>query len=914
MAPETGDGIEQGAHPAPAGCDEGSGAPAAARRGGAEAARLSAPVALPQRIGMVLPPSAAHDASGPATPGWLRRLKVSLGLSSAGLLVLVDHARLERLGELVRTLLPIAPELEVHTEAHRLAEARPGSTLVLVPRAQDADWLNINRPLFAARALRVVLFCTREMSVALSQGAVDFIDWVSLRLECPAGPAPYAVAGLRCALAARVPGIVWTGGDLEASFAAARPRRTLRRISAARPYEDLVAEAKAAGRREWLAWTDVDGDFRLRRVRWAMAEARRLTRTILVEPAVRSPGWWEVHARVAEPAEACERLRSAGAKQPGRLAALVDLEPETIQLLGGLLERGVGEHFLEGELLKSADPGATVGRLASEQGLVTEKEQVRGRAPPPMMRAFGVEHDRMRRLYEAELNAIEQRLHSEEQVDAEDTAFWSASIRSTRFVPTRSRGELAEVLLRRTPWTSGRWEQAANIALRAGDADVALLWARRAFETDNDRWEVLAQVLIRQGRFTEAEALLRRQLQAERTSDLAHGWILHELGLVLERQGKYAEAEALLRQSLSIKKQALGTHHPDYGSSLHEFARVLDSQGKYAEAEALLRQSLSIDEQALGTHHLDYGTSLHELARVLESQGKYAEAEPLLRQALSIYKQALGTHHPHYGTSLQVLATVLERQGKYAEAEPLLRQSLSIDGQALGTHHPNYGTSLHELAKVLERQGKYAEAEPLLRQSLSIYKQALGTHHPHYGTSLHVLARVLERQGKYAEAEALLRQSLSINAQALGTHHPNYGASLHVLARVLQRQGQYAEAEALLRQSQSIIEQALGPQHPRLCTVLASLGSNLDAQNRPQEGEAFLLRSASIASAALGPKHPETAQVLAQLALVQASLKKPEAATTAQQAMDALLDSLGPEHPITKEALPRLRQILAGNN
>ncbi|WPB82884.1 tetratricopeptide repeat protein [Archangium violaceum] len=828
--------------------------------------------------------------------------------------MLVDHARPERLGELVRTLLPIAPELEVHTEAHRLAEARPGSTLVLVARAEDADWLNINRPLFAARALRVVLFCTREVSEALLQRAVDFLDWISLRLECPVGPAPYAVAGLRCALAVRVPGIVWTGGDLEASFAAARKRRTLRRVSAARPYEELVAEAKAAGRREWLAWTEVDGDFRLRRVRWALAEARRRTRTILVEPAVRSPGWWEVHARVTEPAEACERLRSAGAKQPGRLAALVDLEPETIQLLGGLLERGVGEHFLEGELLKSADPGAAVGRLVSERGLVTEKEQVRGRAPPPVMRAFGVERDRMQRLYEAELNAIAQQLHSEEQVDAEDTAFWSASIRSTQFVPTGSRGELAEVLLRRTPWTSERWEQAADIALMAGDADVAHLWARRAFETDNEQWKVLTRVLIRQGRFTEAESLLRRQLQAERTSDLARAWILHFLAMVLQSQGKYAETEALLRQSLSIKKQALGSLHPHYGASLHELAGVLERQGKYAEVEALLRQSLFIVEQALGTHHPDYGTSLHVLAGMLERRGKYAEAEALLRQSLSIYEQALGTHHPDYGASLHVLARVLDRQGKYSEAEALLRQSLFIVEQALGTHHPDYGTSLHELAWVLDRQGKYAEAEALLRQSLFIYEQALGTHHPDYGTSLHELAWVLDRQGKYAEAEALLRQSLFIVEQALGTHHPDYGTSLHVLARVLQQQGQYAEAEALLRQSNSIIEQALGPQHPRLCSVLASLGSNLAAQARPQEGEAFLLRSASIANAALGPKHPETAQVLTQLAQVQAVLKKPEAAATAQQAMDALLGSLGPEHPVTKEVLPRLRQILASNN
>jgi tetratricopeptide (TPR) repeat protein len=825
----------------------------------------------------------------------------------------MDHARPERLGELVRTLLPLAPDLEVHTEAPQLVEVRPGSTLVLVPRAEDADWLNINRPLFASRALRVVLFCTSEVTVALSRGAVDFLDWVSLRLECPTGPAPFAVAGLRCALAARVPGIVWTGGDLEASFHAARPHRTLRRVSATKPYEELVAEAKTGGRGDWLAWTEVDGEFRLRRVRWALAETRRRTRAILVEPAVRSPGWWEVHGRVAELSEARERLRKAGAEQPGRLAALVDLEPESIELLSGLLARGLDARPLEEELRKGGDPGAIVGRLASEHGVVTQRELVHGRAPSPALRAFAAERARMRLLQEAELDAIEQRLSQGEQLDAEDTAWWAGRAPSNReyLKPIGRRGELAEVLLRGQPLTGGTWERIASIALDAGDTDVAHTWARRAMEADPTKWAVLSQALRSQGRYSEAESLLRRQFQNARTSDTARGWVLHELAGVLIRQGQYAEAERLLRQSLVIKKQAPGTDHPAYSASLHELASVLERQGQYVEAEQLLRQSLSIDEQALGTDHPAYGASLHELARVLASQGQYAEAERLLRQSLAIYEQALGTHHPDYGTSLHELAKVLESKSQYAEAERLLRQSLAIREQALGTHHPDYSASLHDLAGVLENQGQYAEAERLLRQSLAIYEQALGTHHPDYGTSLHNLATVLVRQGQYAEAERPLRRSLAIKEQALGTHHPDYGSSLHVLAMVLVRQGQDAEAEDLLRHSLAIKEQALGPRHPELGPTLANLGLILARQKRLQEGEPFLVRSVDIARETWGMNHPSTAQALSMLAQAQAASKKPEASTTARQAMDALLNTLGAEHPITKQVLPELQRIVA---
>ncbi len=831
--------------------------------------------------------------------------------------MLVDHARPERLGELVRTLLPLAPELEVHTKPHRLVEARAGSTLVLVPRAEDADWLNLNRPLFASNALRVVLFCTREVSVALSRGAVDFLDWMSLRLECPPGPVPHAVAGLRCALAARVPGISWTAGDLEASFAAARPRRVLRRVSAARPYEELVAEAKAGGHGDWLAWTEVDGEFRLRRVRWALAEARRRTRTLLVEPAVRSPGWWEVHGRMAGLGEARERLRQAGAQYPGRLAALVDLEPEAVELLCGLLERGHGEQTLTDEILEGADPGAAVGRLATAQGLVTEKALARGTAPPPAMRAFAVERDRRRRLHGAELDAIAQRLSEGEQVDAEDAAWWSAwtrAISSPKQVEgLGQRGEGAEVVLRHAPRTGATWALSTSMAVATGDMEVAHLWAQHTNEAEPAKWGELVEVLRRQKRFAEAEAILRRQLEVNaHMPDVERGWILHELGYVLHLQGRNAEAEELLRPSLTIDEQVIGPHHRDYAASLHLLANVLAEQGRYTEAEKLLRQSLVIKEQALGPQHPGYALSLHDLAEVLEAQGQYTEAEKLLRQSLASTEQALGPQHLNYATSLHELAWVLERQGRYADAEEALLRSLTIKKQALGPDHPTYAASLHDLAGVRLRQARYAEAEELLRQSLAITLRARGSQHPSYGASLHDLARVLQRQGRHAEAEQLLRQSLTIKDKARGTQDPGYAKSLHQLALALEAQGRYAEAEQLLRQSLAINEQALGPRHPQLAATLAALGSLMARQQQPQEGELLLLRSVDIARETLGPRNPETAQVLSMLAQVQATLKRPEAATTAQQAMDALLHSLGPNHPITKGDLPVLRHIQAG--
>ncbi len=829
-----------------------------------------------------------------------------------GVLVWVDHACPERLGELVRVLLPDYPELEVHSDARRLMEAEPGSTLVLIPRAEDADWLNINRPLFAARALRVVLFSSRETSVVLAQRSVDFFDWISHRLECRPGPAPFAVTGLRRALAVRAPGVVWKGGDLEAAFRVARPRRKLRRVSAARPYEEMVSEVRAA-RGDWLAWTDVDGDFRLRRVRWALAEARRRGRSILVEPAVPSPGWWAVHGQVADFQTARERLERAGARRPGRLAALVDLEPEAIDLLSTLLEQGTPERTVEKEMARGTDGGAAVGRLAVARQLIPEKELVRGQALAPAMRAFSEDGKQARRLRALEVEAVTQKVMRGESLDPEEASWWAAS--TTKTLPFSAspeglgrRADVVEVWLRHEPVNDEMWGQSSSQALDIGDLAVAELWARRAAELA-PRWlGILARVLLEEGRWGEAESIFRRLLAS--ASGEEHGRVLHELAGVLERQGRYMEAEVLLRQALASKENALGTAHPSYAASLHELATVLERQGGYMEAEVLLRQALTNKENALGTVHPSYAASLHELAGVLERQGRYMEAEVLLRQALASKENALGIAHPSYAASLHELAGVLERQGRYMEAEVLLRQVLASKEKTLGTVHPSYTASLHELAGVLDRRGLYTEAEVLLRQVLEIEERALGTAHPGYAASLHALAVVLGRQGRYVEAEVLLRQVLATDRTALGTAHPSYAVSLRELARVLERQGRYPEAEVLLHQVLSLEENALGATHPDLCATLTLLGFTLARQDRPKEAEPFLRRAVEIAAASWGTHHAETAQALHRLAQVQAALKEKEAVTTARQAVEALLHSVGPDHPITRQALPELNRIL----
>jgi len=120
------------------------------------------------------------------------------------MLIHVDQGRPEHLGQLVRALLPEHPNLDVFTDVRAVLQAEPGSILILVPKPEDAEWLNLNRPIFAQRQLKVVLYCDRQTTLALADRAVDFFDWVSQHHTCPDGPPDFAVQGFRQAVANQV--------------------------------------------------------------------------------------------------------------------------------------------------------------------------------------------------------------------------------------------------------------------------------------------------------------------------------------------------------------------------------------------------------------------------------------------------------------------------------------------------------------------------------------------------------------------------------------------------------------------------------------------------------------------------------------------------------------------------------------
>ncbi len=141
--------------------------------------------------------------------------------------------------------------------------------------------------------------------------------------------------------------------------------------------------------------------------------------------------------------------------------------------------------------------------------------------------------------------------------------------------------------------------------------------------------------LLQQRRFTEAELFAAEALRlAENEFGPNHprtATLLENLTGLYYAQGRYAEAEPLIKRILKIR----GPDDPRFAMHLDSLSKLKLTQGRYAEAEPLHKQDLARKEKTGGPDHPSVAKSLGNLAFLYSAQGRYAEAEPLYKRSLA---------------------------------------------------------------------------------------------------------------------------------------------------------------------------------------------------------------------------------------------------------------------------------------
>lgn len=616
------------------------------------------------------------------------------------------------------------PEVTLVARAARLDDVPDGATVIMVPRIEEVDWLNLHRPLFADRALRLVLFCDGRTSAGLALRAPDLFDWISHRVECPPAAPSHAVAGLRAAVQLSIPAVRWDGLEPELSQVLADAVGGRLHPFIPTSYDELVEELRrTCSGPEWTCITPTS-HLEVGRIRLALAEARRSRPVLLISFPLEAPGWWDapslrrsrlpdfpgcwgIHGRFAELDQAIDRLTSRGA--PARLAALLGLEPEAISMAAGVLGAGMIPSVLEQITIEAADPGAEVARLAERKSPVDLDDIMRGAVSPPYLR--------MRPHKVAGISFWRQRWA------AREPDCWTALEQDIQARP-RSFISLVER------------------ALVLGDTEIAARWARRERSADPDSPQVLhlsARVAYQRGRYAEAAAILSAvcasALQTTAGVSLSPGDLSRLADMMATLAWSYArlsdveEAEPALPLSRSILRHARRAsdelvaalegagRSPEAAMMLTSRAMQLRQVGLATLAEQDFRRALSLREQVHGLAHPDVAASISNLAAAhLEPPQRPLFGLPVLdmfRWAQRLLESLLGPDHPAVATVAHNRAVCHLHQGQEEQAIEAFSQAYAIHSGIWGAAHPKTAVSREHLAQALVRAGRHREAAGL---------------------------------------------------------------------------------------------------------------------------------------------------------------------------------------------------------
>jgi len=244
----------------------------------------------------------------------------------------------------------------------------------------------------------------------------------------------------------------------------------------------------------------------------------------------------------------------------------------------------------------------------------------------------------------------------------------------------------------------------------------------------------IADLLLDQGQYAEAEKTLRRVLEVHTRlagpEDFATLKTRTSLASALEQQGKASEAETQYRAVFKLATDVWGPEDWRTLTARGGLASALSDQGKLAEAEAEYREVLALREKSLGSESRDTLLARHNLATMLSRQDKYAEAEAEFRLVLRLREKVLGPEHPDTLMTRSNLGNLLAKQGKYQEAESELREVIALKEKVLGLRHPETLSSCYNLALDLARADKLREAMPFARRAAEGAREVLGNDHP----------------------------------------------------------------------------------------------------------------------------------------------------------------------------------------
>lgn len=358
----------------------------------------------------------------------------------------------------------------------------------------------------------------------------------------------------------------------------------------------------------------------------------------------------------------------------------------------------------------------------------------------------------------------------------------------------------------------------------------------RDSELDTLLDHVHAELVEQEGRFAEAEVLVRKSLEAatSRGQVLARAELNGRLGILARYQGRLLDAKRWQEEALQIHEGLHGPEHPHTGVALLNLGGTLAHLGELARAEAALQRALAIFRWSMGEEHLAVARTWSNLAITYFEWGHGPQAREAAEKSLVLARKSVDAESPLLmgmeSNRLGVVGELGDREQELAQA----RRSLVHHQRVYGATHPEVALDAHEVGRLLRLLGRAREAQGFHAQGVALQEPLLAKGEVD-GEGLRYLADALLFLGRVEDARTHAQSALASLERDQGPSSPERIKTLLLLGDIHLARGKPAEALVPLREGLGalVAQQVVSAQVPlmrrRLAQALRLTGAASDA-------------------------------------------------------------------------------------
>ncbi|WP_267968048.1 serine/threonine-protein kinase [Myxococcus stipitatus] len=526
--------------------------------------------------------------------------------------------------------------------------------------------------------------------------------------------------------------------------------------------------------------------------------------------------------------EACEATRVYGEQSDQVLGLRMACLDERL----GEVTRVVG--VLQAADVRAVERGFGLGASLASLGRCSDVRTLREAVAPPEDPVTQAEVVAIRREL-ARANAELLAGHTPEALKVAQAARERAV--RTRYRPVEAE---AHVLCATVQSDANKFEAARDCAVQAALAAEA-----------GRHHGVLARALYLQawvtahglGKTHDAWALLQRaEAVAEPLRDPEFDALLDFVRAELfEQEGRFADAELVLRKALERVIAKAASHAAVRAEMVGRLGLLARQQGRLLEAVRWQEEAVQLHEKLHGPEHRDTARALVNLGSTLIYTGELARAEAALQRALAILERVLGKEHLSVARALSTLAFLYFEWGHAQRAHEVAERGFMVARKSVS---PEAASSV---LLVLESnrsgvRGEAGEREAELeqaRRSLAERERAYGAAHPEVALELHDVGRLLRLLGRAKDARVFHARGIAIQEPLVARGEVD-GEGLRWLADALLFLGRVEEARTHAERALEALERDRGPMAPERLKALVLLGDIHLAANAPERAVPLL--------------------------------------------------------------------------